>query len=237
MRVVAGSVPKIADDERLLVYLNHPGWWDPLVGVVLTGEFFKPRQFFAPIDAEAVEKYAVMKKLGFFPVEQQSVGGLRSFLESMQALMNRTDTAVMVTPHGQFVDVRNHQPFQPGLGHVVAGLQNVTVLPLAIEYTFWDESTPELLVQFGDPVRVRNGQPQRSKQDWTTTFETALQQTQANLKSHAVARDASVFETIIGGQTGAGGVYDFARRIKSWFTGRQFDASHSQPESSVKGRS
>ena len=226
MRVVADSVPRIGDDEHLIVYLNHPGWWDPLVAVMVAGEFFPGRQFYAPIDAEAVEKYAVMKKLGFFALEQDSTAGLRSFLQTMRALMERTDSVVMVTPHGRFVDVRDQQPFRPGLGHVVASFKNVTVVPLAIEYTFWNESTPEMLVCFGEAIRIISGQPTHDKTEWTNQLETKLLQTQMLLKQHAIKRDPAAFQTIIGGKTGEGGAYDFARRIKSWFSGRKFESSH-----------
>lgn len=226
MRVVRGSVPTVSRDERVLVYLNHVGWWDPLVGVIATADFFAPRQFYAPIDAAAVEKYAVMNRLGFFAVDQSSPVGLRTFLRTMQSVLDQRDSLVMITPHGRFVDARDHQSFQPGLGHVVSGLENVTVIPLACEYPFWNESTPELLLQFGEPVRIVAGQPDRTKQQWTDEFEQRLMDVQGQLAGNAIARNPAAFDTMIGGRVGTGGVYDFARRVKSWFGGRRFDAAH-----------
>src|SRR5215212_4919493 len=39
-------------DEPLLVVLNHPSWWDPMIGIVLSRAFPDADQF-AAIDAEA----------------------------------------------------------------------------------------------------------------------------------------------------------------------------------------
>ncbi len=46
------SVP---DDFPVIVYANHPSWWDPILAVLLHEHVFSTRQFYAPIDAEALE--------------------------------------------------------------------------------------------------------------------------------------------------------------------------------------
>lgn len=228
VRIVRDSAPQTNAEDRVIVYLNHAGWWDPLIGVAVAERFFSNRTFYAPIDAEAVEKYSVMKRLGFFPVDQNSAAGLKSFLQTMSALLKRNDTVVMVTPHGQFVDVRDNQPFQPGLGHVIAGIDQVTIIPMAVEYTFWDESNPEVLIGFGDTIRKQSERSPDSKQQWTARLEQTLQQTQDGLRDLAVSRQPDRFETIIGGRVGEGGIYDFARRVRSALTGSKFEPSHSQ---------
>ena len=50
----------------LAIYSNHPGWWDPIVGMLLCQDYFKDRIFYAPIDADALQKYRVFQKLGYF---------------------------------------------------------------------------------------------------------------------------------------------------------------------------
>ena len=47
-------------DEPLLVVLNHPSWWDPLIGIVLSREF-ADRDQFAAIDAVAVRAVPLLR--------------------------------------------------------------------------------------------------------------------------------------------------------------------------------
>ena len=50
----------------LLVCLNHPSWWDPLVGLHLSQRFFPLRHHVAPIAAAGLAKYKFFERLGFF---------------------------------------------------------------------------------------------------------------------------------------------------------------------------
>ena len=54
----------VDDDQPLIVYGNHPSWWDPLIAHFLNRSLFPNRQFYAPIDADALEQYKVFANLG-----------------------------------------------------------------------------------------------------------------------------------------------------------------------------
>jgi 1-acyl-sn-glycerol-3-phosphate acyltransferase len=56
-------------DMPLLVCLNHPSWWDPLVALHLSRRFFPDRYHVAPIAAEGLSKYKFFERLGFFSVD------------------------------------------------------------------------------------------------------------------------------------------------------------------------
>jgi hypothetical protein len=65
------------------------------------------------------------------------------------------DSVLWVTPEGRFTDVRTRPAiFRPGLASLVARLDTFTLVPLAFEYTFWDERLPEILVSCGQPIAV-----------------------------------------------------------------------------------
>ena len=38
---------------------------------------------------------------------------------------------------------------RPGLAHLARRVPGATIVPLALEYPFWDERTPEALCRFG----------------------------------------------------------------------------------------
>ncbi|MCG8649533.1 MAG: lysophospholipid acyltransferase family protein [Pirellulales bacterium] len=227
LRIVRDSIPEIPASSSLLVYGNHPGWWDPLVGLLVHQELFPERQFLVPIEGEALAQYAILGKLGFFAVDRLSSTGTRRFLRQMQAIMERSDTAAYITPHGQFLDVRTQQAFQPGLAHVVSRSTCGVIVPMAIEYTFWNQSKPEILVEFGVPVSLASPTIDRPNRDqWNVALQEALESTQQSLAQKGIARSPEPFRSIIGGRVGAGGLYDFARRLKALATGKRFQAEH-----------
>ena len=63
VRLSRSGRPAPVPDGPLIVVLNHPSWWDPLVGLVLT-ELFPDRAHFAPMDADALRRYRIFERLG-----------------------------------------------------------------------------------------------------------------------------------------------------------------------------
>ena len=141
-------------DEPLLVVLNHPSWWDPMIGIVLSREL-PGRDHFAAIDAVAVEQYRFFRKLGFVGVDTKSLHGAKEFLRAGSEILSQPNRVFWVTAQGRFTDVRERPlALQAGVGHLAARLKRGIVLPIALEYTFWTERTPEALVRIGEPLSI-----------------------------------------------------------------------------------
>ena len=218
-----GAFP--ATDEPLLVVLNHPSWWDPMIGIVLSREL-AGRDQFAAIDAVAVEKYRFFTKLGFVGVDTKSLRGAVEFLHTGAEILSQPRRVYWVTAQGRFTDVRERPlALQSGVGHLAARLKAGVVLPVALEYTFWTERTPEALVRVGEPLRVADHPGLRGKQ-WTALIEAALTRNLDTLNAEATRRDPAAFTELLSGKTGVGGVYDVWRRLKAWARGERFDPSH-----------
>ena len=153
VRVLKSALPPRDCPHPLVVYLNHAAWWDPLVCLLLAREFFPRRTSFAPIDAAMLERYRIFKQLGFFGVEQGTTRGALTFLRTAQATLASSANALWLTPQGRFVDVRERPlRLQDGLGALATRTPNAAFIPLAIEYAFWTEPRPEILVAFGEPI-------------------------------------------------------------------------------------
>jgi 1-acyl-sn-glycerol-3-phosphate acyltransferase len=213
-------------DEPLLIVLNHPSWWDPMVALVLSKVFCGGREEFAAIDAVAVRRYAFLTRLGFVGVDTKSLRGAAEFLKAGEAILSQPNRVFWVTAQGRFTDVRERPlNLRSGVGHLAARLDRGVVLPLALEYTFWTERTPEALVSFGEPLRVAD-HAGLSGRTWTQRIEAELTRTLDALNRDAAARDPARFTTLLDGRTGVGGVYDVWRRVKAWGRGRRFDPSH-----------
>ncbi|MEM9646715.1 MAG: lysophospholipid acyltransferase family protein [Planctomycetota bacterium] len=219
-------------DQPLIVYANHPSWWDPLLAHFLNKTLFSGRQFWAPIDAEALKQYEVFKKLGFFGVQSESKSGASTFLRMSQRVLEvggnpaRCKGALWITPEGRFADARDRTaPLMPGLAHVCHRMTSGRVIPLAMEYVFWDERSPMCLVRLGDPILIGEGSPS-DKTAWAERLAGMLRQNQDQLASLAIARNSKPFTNLLAGKSGAGGIYDWMRRGKSFLSGKEFRPNH-----------
>lgn len=197
-----------------------------MIAHFLTRRLLAPRQFYAPIDAAALKQYKVLAKLGFFGVDLKSNRGAANFLKTTAELLQRPGTALWLTPEGRFADARDHAAeLMPGLAHLCTKMDRGVVLPVAMEYVFWDERLPECLVQIGEPVSIADHRS-RSKSQWTEALTTRLRESQTDLARRAIERLPEPFENLLRGKQGASGVYDLARRLKSWASFQKFQAAH-----------
>lgn len=211
----SGQLPQLPEGP-LVVVLNHPSWWDPLFGMVLA-ELLPDHAHFVPIESEALKGYGFFERLGFFGVKPGSVDGARSFLRVTTALLARPKTALWVTAQGRFADPRERPAgLMSGVGHLVRRLESGCVLPLALEYPFWDDRFPEALARFGMPLPIGKGS-ERTVDEWMRLTEEALVAAQDALAAEAGLRDPELFHTLIDGSAGVGGVYGVWRRFKGLF--------------------
>jgi 1-acyl-sn-glycerol-3-phosphate acyltransferase len=210
----------------LIVYANHASWWDPLAFIVLSRELEPNASHYAPMDATALKHYAILGKLGLFAVENGSRRGAAQFLRASQEILSTPNAVLWVTPEGRFTDMRTRPAiFRPGLAAVVARLGRCTLLPLAFEYTFWDERLPEILLSWGKPIEVADGHL-HSADEWGDRLTAALEATQNELAGLAMQRDASLFTTLLTGRVGIGGVYEAWKRLLAIVSGRAYQGSH-----------
>jgi 1-acyl-sn-glycerol-3-phosphate acyltransferase len=138
VRVAQMNYPApLSPDRPLIVFLNHPSWWDPLVAICLAFHCFPGRAPYAPIEAKAF-----FARLGFFGVEPGTRRGAVTFLRVGQAVLSQPGTALWVTPGGQFSDPRVRPvTLRSGLAHLTQRIPHGVLFPLAIEYPFWEERT------------------------------------------------------------------------------------------------
>ena len=228
----ADRLPPAHLEDRLIFYLNHPSWWDPLLCITLSKRFIPGRRFYAPIEAESLKRYGVLGNFGLFPVEIGTPRGAAQFMRAAEAIL-REGHVLGLTPQGEFTDARIRPiAFKPGLGALVERLERtgdrVTAVPIALEYTFWDQRLPELLVAVGDPLRT----PGAGEADpegtgaaasttrvertaaWTLALEDRLARTQDELAELARARDPRPFETLLQGRRGTAGMYGLWQRLR-----------------------
>ena len=216
------AIRSLPPDRPLIVYCNHPSWWDPAFAMVMIPRQFAGRACFGPIEAAMLDRYRFMRRLGLFGVEPGTRAGAAAFLRTSRAVLSQPSCMLWVTAQGTFSDPRARPvALRPGVAHLMAGLPGAVALPVALEYPFWGESRPEALARFGEPLDG-SGTPAA----WHAWLEGALAETMDALAADAMARDPSPFRDLLRGQAGVGGVYDVWRRARALAGGERFSPEH-----------
>jgi hypothetical protein len=229
---VAPQVPS----RGLVVYSNHPSWWDPILFYVVGGQVFPGHAGFGPMDAEQLERYRFFKRLGVFAVEPGTRRGALTFLRASEQVLVQEGALLWVTAQGDFVDVRQRPVrLQAGLDHLARRLPAVcgglTFLPCAVELVHWTERLPEALLCFGEPIEVASSSNLHAGSDgagvdWTPRFEQRLCEAQDALAHASGTRDPQEFTTLLSGSRGVGGSYDLWRRLRARLRGERFHSAH-----------
>lgn len=226
IRILTRRQPQLSYSRPLVIFLNHASWWDPLVCLYLARRWFSDRVSYAPIDADSLERYRILKHIGLYGVEPRSPRGAMTFLRTTTAILNIPDTMVWLTPQGCFTDVRERPlRLRSGMGALAANLPEIEFLPLAIEYVFWTEPQPEILISFGEAI-VSTREVGYGVGKWTELFAGALGELQDDLASRSCRRDFSDWLVLEKGAVGVGALYDAGRFLRARLTGNQFAREH-----------
>ena len=218
---------EVPDEVPIVVFMNHASWWDPIVGAVLTHRLAPTRRAYSPIDADALRRYRFFARLGFFGVTQGRLRGAREFLVTARRLCARERSVLWLTPQGRFSDVRERPPsLAPGLGHLAARLDAAVFLPIAVEYCFWEERLPEVLVLAGETIVSDGTIGPKGPKEWTEHFAAALASTQDQLALLSRERRVDQFDVLVEGRAGVGFVYDAWRGLRAALTGQRFRRRH-----------
>ncbi len=227
---LSGIDPATLPAERpVVIFSNHPSWWDPAAFMLLADRCFPGRPGFGPMDEEALGRYGFFRKLGIFGIDKHSAAGARRFLLVARRVLGEASgpggrAMMWITAEGDFTDPRRRPVrLRPGIAHLAASTPEALLVPLAMEYVFWNESRPEALLRLGTPIDAAQG---GRAAEWAPRLERALADTMDALATDAVRRDPALFTTLNDGTAGAGWIYDQWRRLRALGAGRRFDPSH-----------
>ncbi len=223
VRIAAGTIPPPYPGRPLVVFCNHPSWWDPAI-LLLTLPTLLQRRGFGPMDATELQRYALFQRMGLFGVQPGNPRSAAAFLRIAAAGMALPGTCLCITAEGDFTDPRLRPiRLRAGVAHLARRHPEAVFLPLALEYSFWNESKPEALLRFGPPVQPTGG---TSVEAWQHALEAALTDTMDQLAAASATRNPAAFTRLYSGTAGVGGIYDAWRRTRALATGQTFHARH-----------
>jgi len=229
VRLANRPAAAVLEAPQLVIFCNHASWWDGITLMYLADRLLAGRVAFAPIDQAMLERYGFMGRIGAFGVEQHSMNGARNFLEACRIILADVRHVLVVTAQGRFADCRERPlRLEPGIAHILEVAPQASYLPLAIEYSYWLEKRPEVLLRFGRVIPAVELAGQRSSAR-LAVLERALTQTMDALAQDAIARNDAAFEILLVGEGGINFFYDLWRRALARLSGREFRPEHGAP--------
>lgn len=224
------SVPPPAGHPApLVIYCNHPSWWDAAVVILLAGKLYPGRDHRAPFDAAMLARYKIFERMGAFGVDLETARGGAQFLAAARTILSDPKAVLWITAQGRFQDVRVRPlGLRPGVARLPELAPGALFVPLALEYAFWEERGAEAFAAFGPPMTGADlaALPRAER---LARLEGALTDTLDRLGADVMTREPERFRPILAGKKGVGGLYDLWRRIAARLRGRSFDPAHRSP--------
>ena len=198
-------------DEPLILYSNHPSWWDPLICTLVAQHLIPDREVFAPMESAGLARYPFFRRLGVFGVDPGAAGAKR-FLQDCGLVLRRRGAALWITPQGRFADARERPlGLKRGLAQLAARTAGAWVVPIAIEYAFGEDRLPHALALVGESIQVTPGTSVSALHDQLTE---QLERSLDELKRATISRRFNGFETLLEGSRSTGGVYGLLERLR-----------------------
>lgn len=195
----------------VIAAMNHLSWWDPLVMLALHRLFWPNRTLRAPMDAAQLRRFGLFRKLGVFgidPDDAQSLDAMSDYLADYFA--KAPAPTLWINPQGRFADVREQVTPRPGTAKIAASDPRAACVSIAIEYAFWLDQKPEILVRV-EPVSPET----TSTTGWQRALTSAMNANAAALADLVIAREPSAFESLVGGDAAAiNPAYDLWLRLR-----------------------
>lgn len=193
---IRGTLP---EGGQLLVYANHPGFWDGFIAHQLGAA--AGWDAYALMDEQNLERYRFLRRLGAFSVRRGQAASTRQSLRYARELLGRPRGAVFIFPEGELRPGTDPGPLQRGV-EVLARWAQPRCLPIAIRYAVFEHELPDVLIEVGEAHGPES----------LEGFERRLRALVARV---AAARSFDGYRVLVEGRRGVAQRWDAVRGVKS----------------------
>ena len=188
----------VRENVPLVLYANHPAWWDAVLPVILSNQVFR-HDAYALMEEKQMRQYGFFRRIGCFSVIREQPREAVKSLRFAAELLKHRSRVLWIFPQGMLTSVEKRPlHFYNGTAHLLRALGDVTVVPVAFRYEFIDKERPEVFIAFGKPWHIRN--EERVEIGMTTDILQQLLEYEMDVQREDVMeREFEEYDTILTG--------------------------------------
>ena len=137
---------EITDDEPILAFANHCGWWDGIVLIHLKDRF-PQRRFFCMM--ERLHRYPFFRRLGAYSTSLVNRTEAALSLRYTVKLLATAGAVVWIFPQGEILPASKKFTFLEGFKWILSKCRKIKTIPLALRYSFYNEEKPVVCGAWG----------------------------------------------------------------------------------------
>ncbi|QUV85650.1 lysophospholipid acyltransferase family protein [Chloracidobacterium aggregatum] len=141
----------------LLIYANHPGWWDPLLAFFVVRR--TGRDGYMMGEETTLRTFRFFRWMGGFSVNRADARDVARSIRYASERLAAPSTALWIFPQGEIVPPdKRPLTFLPGAAHILRRTTACIAVPTAIRYEFHDQPRPEVFLDFGPGELIRGAE-------------------------------------------------------------------------------
>ena len=154
-----------APDTPVILFAPHFNWWDGIVGYNICNRIFKKE---IRLMIEELNRFPLIRRGGAFSVNKKSPQASMPALKYAVDVMGDLNNILYIFPEG-IIKPPMHRPFelQTGMTYIAEKAAKkygkVALMPVAVNYFFLRDNRPEVLVEFGDILELKDDKPDRKE--------------------------------------------------------------------------
>ena len=168
-------------DVPTILFAPHCNWWDGIVLYNTTHRIFHKE---IRLMVEELNRFPLLRRGGAYSVNKKSAQSAMKALQYSVDVVGDLRNMLCIFPQG-IIRPPHFRPieFQTGLAYIaenaVKRYGKVNLIPMAVDYTFFRDNRPEVIVEFGKRIELRkdNELDKLSRKELTHYLEHALTET------------------------------------------------------------
>ena len=162
-----------------ILFAPHCNWWDGIVFYNITHRIFHKE---IRLMVEELNRFPLLRRGGAYSVNKKSPQSAMKALQYSVDVVGDLRNMLCIFPKG-IIRPPHYRPieFQTGLAYIaenaVKRYGKVNLIPLSIDYCFFRDNRPEVIVEFGKRIELVKGNEldKLSRKELTHYLERALQ--------------------------------------------------------------
>ena len=164
-----------------ILFAPHCNWWDGIVLYNTTHRIFHKE---IRLMVEELNRFPLLRRGGAYSVNKKSPQSAMKALQYSVDVVGDIRNMLCIFPQG-IIRPPHYRPieFQTGLAYIaenaVKRYGKVNLIPMAIDYSFFRDNRPEVIVEFGKRIELVKGNEldKLSRKELTHYLEHALEET------------------------------------------------------------